>query len=176
MHYAQQCIRLVCRVPGRSISLVVCPCSGLRRLRAPSASFFSLALVFLAAVFFPRGSYAGIHSSSFRDFLLKPELLNAVADAGFEHPSEGSLRFLIVCALIVWCNSSARMSTASHSGNGYRLSGQVRHGQNGRVRAGRAATIGGDRWRDRHPCALPHSRACVPDLSGDAPFCCLSLG
>uniref|UniRef100_A0A7S0LE33 RNA helicase n=1 Tax=Coccolithus braarudii TaxID=221442 RepID=A0A7S0LE33_9EUKA len=35
-----------------------------------------------------KGSYAGIHSSSFRDFLLKPELLNSISDCGFEHPSE----------------------------------------------------------------------------------------
>jgi len=35
-----------------------------------------------------RGSYAGIHSSGFRDFLLKTELLRAVTDCGFEHPSE----------------------------------------------------------------------------------------
>jgi len=32
--------------------------------------------------------YVGIHSSGFRDFLLKPELVRAVVDAGFEHPSE----------------------------------------------------------------------------------------
>ena len=36
-----------------------------------------------------KGSYAGIHSSGFRDFLLKSELLLAVTDCGFEHPSEG---------------------------------------------------------------------------------------
>lgn len=35
-----------------------------------------------------KGSYAGIHSSGFKDFLLKPELLRAVVDCGFEHPSE----------------------------------------------------------------------------------------
>jgi ATP-dependent RNA helicase UAP56/SUB2 len=35
-----------------------------------------------------KGSYAGIHSSGFRDFLLKTELLRAVTDCGFEHPSE----------------------------------------------------------------------------------------
>ena len=36
-----------------------------------------------------RGStYSGIHASGFRDFLLKPELLRAVVDCGFEHPSE----------------------------------------------------------------------------------------
>ena len=32
-----------------------------------------------------KGSYVGIH---FRDFLLKPELLLAISDCGFEHPSE----------------------------------------------------------------------------------------
>ena len=36
-----------------------------------------------------KGSYVGIHSTSFRDFLLKPELLRAIGDCGFEHPSEG---------------------------------------------------------------------------------------
>merc|ERR1711920_36573 len=32
--------------------------------------------------------YVGIHSSGFKDFLLKPELLRALSDCGFEHPSE----------------------------------------------------------------------------------------
>ena len=36
-----------------------------------------------------KGNYVSIHSSGFRDFLLKPELLRAVVDCGFEHPSEG---------------------------------------------------------------------------------------
>lgn len=36
-----------------------------------------------------KGSYASIHSSGFRDFLLKPEILRAIVDCGFEHPSEG---------------------------------------------------------------------------------------
>eukprot|EP00741_Cyanophora_paradoxa_P008825 tig00001376_g8542.t1 len=35
-----------------------------------------------------KGHYAAIHSSGFRDFLLKPELLKAIQDCGFEHPSE----------------------------------------------------------------------------------------
>ena len=34
-----------------------------------------------------KGSYVGIHSTGFRDFLLKPELLKAITDCGFEHPS-----------------------------------------------------------------------------------------
>lgn len=40
-----------------------------------------------------KGTYVSIHSSGFRDFLLKPEILRAISDCGFEHPSEG-----IVCA------------------------------------------------------------------------------
>lgn len=37
-----------------------------------------------------KGTYVSIHSSGFRDFLLKPELLRAIVDRGFEHPSEGT--------------------------------------------------------------------------------------
>ena len=36
-----------------------------------------------------KGSYVGIHSTSFRDLLLKPEIMKAITDCGFEHPSEG---------------------------------------------------------------------------------------
>lgn len=36
-----------------------------------------------------KGSYVGIHATGFRDFLLKSELLRAITDCGFEHPSEG---------------------------------------------------------------------------------------
>jgi len=35
-----------------------------------------------------KGSYVSMHSTGFRDFLLKPELLKAIGDCGFEHPSE----------------------------------------------------------------------------------------
>lgn len=35
-----------------------------------------------------RGNYVTTHASGFRDFFLKPELLRAIGDAGFEHPSE----------------------------------------------------------------------------------------
>lgn len=38
-----------------------------------------------------KGTYVSIHSSGFRDFLLKPEILRAIIDCGFEHPSEGLL-------------------------------------------------------------------------------------
>lgn len=40
-----------------------------------------------------KGGYVAIHSSGFRDFLLKPELLRAIVDCGFEHP-----RFVIIHA------------------------------------------------------------------------------
>jgi ATP-dependent RNA helicase UAP56/SUB2 len=35
-----------------------------------------------------KGAYAGIHAVGFKDFLLKTELLRAIGDCGFEHPSE----------------------------------------------------------------------------------------
>ncbi|CAG0917507.1 unnamed protein product [Notodromas monacha] len=35
-----------------------------------------------------KAAYVSIHSSGFRDFLLKPEILRAIIDCGFEHPSE----------------------------------------------------------------------------------------
>lgn len=34
-----------------------------------------------------KGTYVSIHSSGFRDFLLKPEILRSIVDCGFEHPS-----------------------------------------------------------------------------------------
>lgn len=48
--------------------------------------------------------YVGMHSTGFRDFLLKPELLRAIVDCGFEHPSEGEESF-----------SFSRFSSAEHS-------------------------------------------------------------
>merc|ERR1711907_661197 len=44
--------------------------------------------------------YVGIHTSGFKDFLLKPELQRAIQDCGFEHPSEVQSE----------CTSSARPS------------------------------------------------------------------
>lgn len=42
-----------------------------------------------------KGTYVSIHSSGFRDFLLKPEILRAIVDCGFEHPSAGEHLFNI---------------------------------------------------------------------------------
>jgi ATP-dependent RNA helicase UAP56/SUB2 len=33
-------------------------------------------------------AYVGVHSTSFKDMLLKPELQQAITDCGFEHPSD----------------------------------------------------------------------------------------
>lgn len=51
---------------------------------APSTVDGSLAAN--AAAETKKGGYVSIHSSGFRDFLLKPELLRAIIDCGFEHP------------------------------------------------------------------------------------------
>lgn len=40
-----------------------------------------------------KGSYVGMNTAGFRDFLLKPELLKAITDCGFEHPSDGQSHF-----------------------------------------------------------------------------------
>lgn len=60
-----------------------------------------------------KGAYTSIHSSGFRDFLLKPELMRAIQDCGFEHPSEGTanrnicrLRVLLFC-FAIQCSTSA---------------------------------------------------------------------
>ena len=47
-----------------------------------------------------KGTYVSIHSSGFRDFLLKPELLRAIVDCGFEHPSEGTRADLSFCQVL----------------------------------------------------------------------------
>ena len=69
-----------------------------------------------------RGTYVSIHSSGFRDFLLKPELLRAIVDCGFEHPSEGlffvlldSHCALVSCASVQLCASFAKYTTAVYN-------------------------------------------------------------
>lgn len=36
-----------------------------------------------------------------RDFLLKPELLRAISDLGFEHPSEGMFSGVVISAPVL---------------------------------------------------------------------------
>jgi ATP-dependent RNA helicase UAP56/SUB2 len=33
-------------------------------------------------------AYTGVHSTSFRDMVLKAEILQSIVDCGFEHPSD----------------------------------------------------------------------------------------
>lgn len=36
-----------------------------------------------------RGHYAGVGGSGFQSFFLKEEIMKAISECGFEHPSEG---------------------------------------------------------------------------------------
>ena len=38
-----------------------------------------------------KSKVSSMHTSGFRDFLLKAELMKAITDCGFEHPSQGEL-------------------------------------------------------------------------------------
>lgn len=49
-----------------------------------------------------KGTYVSIHSSGFRDFLLKPEILRAIVDCGFEHPSEGKRKMFFFFLFFMW--------------------------------------------------------------------------
>lgn len=99
-----------------------------------------------------KGSYVSIHSSGFRDFLLKPELLRAIVDCGFEHPSEGTAQcidqfvvstyllypvsaMLCISPLLVTppslslSLSTRRVYPSGHPGDGCGVSGQEWYGQ-----------------------------------------------
>ncbi|GFP88982.1 dead-box ATP-dependent RNA helicase 56 [Phtheirospermum japonicum] len=67
--------------------------------------------------------YVGIHSSGFGDFLLKPELLRAIVDSGFEHPSEGKILCVVNPTSVVkssenssigYCDLTSNGSTSMH--------------------------------------------------------------
>ena len=78
-----------------------------------------------------KGNYVSIHASGFRDFLLKPELLRAIVDCGFEHPSEGNApnsydRHLLKSAIFY---SSRPVYTTGYSRNGYHLSSEKWYGK-----------------------------------------------
>lgn len=75
-----------------------------------TASDFYLGLIFKLFLVLCRG-YVGIHSSGFRDFLLKPELLRAIVDSGFEHPSEGKLLNSILIVFFFFAGICSRKQT-----------------------------------------------------------------
>ena len=61
-----------------------------------------------------KGTYVSVHSSGFRDFLLKPEILKAIVDCGFEHPSEGKFFFRIALSrLFIWLLATANFDSNS---------------------------------------------------------------
>src|SRR6266545_1662039 len=70
-----------------------------------------------------------LNTLMFRDFLLKPELLRAISDLGFEHPSEGETTHFPMLAIIdtylPMLNSSTRMYSASRSWDGRAVPSQV---------------------------------------------------
>lgn len=122
-----------------------------------------------------KGGYVGIHSSGFKDFLLKPELLRSIQDCGFEHPSEGEQ--LCIASLtgrstpweFFWCcyearsdpgsfpHSSTRVYTSSHPGNGRSLPGQVWHGQDSCLCPGNLAAARAKSWRNLSVGLVPHA-------------------
>ena len=61
-----------------------------------------------------KGSYVGIHSTGFRDFLLKPELLRAITDCGFEHPSEGQSYISSPASFSAVCPPSVHLRARYH--------------------------------------------------------------
>lgn len=78
------------------------------------------------------GSYVGVHSTGFRDFLLKPELLRAISDLGFEHPSEGTFpapsKACTWVLTMLFVYSPTGMHSSSHPRHGRLVPGQIWNG------------------------------------------------
>lgn len=91
-----------------------------------------------------KGTYVSIHSSGFRDFLLKPEILRAIVDCGFEHPSEGIFKSIFLSNFVILTNvfrySSTRMHSTGRFGHGYSVPGKVWYGKNCSFRVGHSTT------------------------------------
>ena len=105
--------------------------------------------------------YVGIHSTGFRDFLLKPELLRAIVDCGFEHPSEGALIINLSCSSSFSSCSSTRMHSPGHPWNGRPLPGQIGYGQDGRLCPGHPAADRSGTRGDVRLGPVPYPRACL---------------
>ena len=115
--------------------------------------------------------FVGIHSSGFKDFLLKPELLRAIQDCGFEHPSEvqvrvrwrlmSSIRLVARVPSAITHNlhtslPAARVHPAGDSRHGRHLPGQVWNGKDGRVCHFHAAAAGARGWPGGCPHPVPY--------------------
>lgn len=89
---------------AKKLVILICTCFLKNNVLILSASFSVKKFDFkLFHFFFMCRGYVGIHSSGFRDFLLKPELLRSIVDSGFEHPSEGKV--LNSCLMLTFVNS-----------------------------------------------------------------------
>ena len=79
-----RCVRVVCEVTVLASRVDGVERSGSRPGRSHQLCFFSSRIS-------PSPARLSLshRSSGFKDFLLKPELLRAIVDCGFEHPSEG---------------------------------------------------------------------------------------
>ena len=66
-----------------------------------------------------KGNYVSIHSSGFRDFLLKPEVLRAIVDCGFEHPSEIQHECIpqVSCVMVMVVRMMRRAGVWKHGGH-----------------------------------------------------------
>ncbi len=79
--------------------------------------------------------YVGIHATGFKELMLKPELLQAITDCGFEHPSEGpffasrDFLFFSLANLVVAACSSARVHSPRDPWHGRPLPSKIRNGQ-----------------------------------------------
>ncbi len=124
-------------------------------------SFFRKDLPVICAFNF-RGHYVGIHTSNFRDFMLKPELSRAIVDCGFEHPSEGLWSKNRGHFLLPLPNfSPARMYSSSSSGYGHHLPGKVWDGKNSRFCIGNPSSTYSYWWWMPRRCPLSYQRAGV---------------
>lgn len=115
--------------------------------------------------------YVGIHATGFKELMLKPELLQAIADCGFEHPSEGEdalahfvamLKFAPCSFTIAPYRSPTRMHPARNSRYGRPLPGEIRHGKDGCVRPLDPAATRSQAWRGVCYRLVPHARARLP--------------
>lgn len=95
---------------------------------------------------------SAIHGSSFKDFQLKPELLKAIGEAGFEHPSEGHL------------NSTTGRHTLHLIRRRFALSSQKWNGKNRSFRFGSFAHSEDSRRTFPSFSFVPHKRTRFPDF------------
>jgi hypothetical protein len=130
--------------------------------------------------------YVGVHSSGFKDMLLRPEIVRAVPfvsrapglihhDANRSEPSQivdSSIRLRVRAIFVaITCadsltppvsSSPARVHPQRDGRHGHLVPGEVRYGQNGRVRPRHLAAARPQGGRGFCAGAVPHAGAGVP--------------